>query len=392
MAGPLGSFRRLTSSVLNRAVAQPLPLLQSSFIAAAASLSLSETAMPRRTVSQAASVSRPVGNLSTTSVVPTTVFLPASAAPTVVTVQAASAPASTVIVTSILTPIPPATTSTPAPVPTTAVYTTVTQVFTTTPVPAYTAPHVSATAAPPTDSFDTALVGTTGAVYGSPKSSSGSFSRSTSSSAARSSASAVHSSVPPPHKPKSNTGKYVGYAIGAGETLTRSSLAITITCSVFFLTLISSFISAYRKHRKYVRKRPRGSIFIPSSKLLDGDRKPSMAQALMRSVSNRSFDAYALSNTPPTSPAPAYFTGGQQTHTDILNRARGFAPTSPLPVRPLPPTPSSTKYLAHEDDPVFYPHVSSPIERRQHSPFGVSSSGSSTQTTDLRWQPGDYRQ
>ncbi|KAF8210192.1 hypothetical protein K438DRAFT_1809143 [Mycena galopus ATCC 62051] len=385
MAAPLDSFPRLTSSVLNRDVAQPLPLRRGSFIGPTASLSLSETAMPRRAVSQAASISRLPGNISMPSVAPT-ISLPASVAPTPVTVQAAPAPVTTVVVTSVLAPIAPTTTSSPAPVVQTAVYTTVTQVFTTTPVQAYTTPHVStstpaaapAATSPDTGLVGTALVGTTGAVYGPPKSSSGSFTRPASSaSAARSSASIVHSSTPALHKPKSNTGKYVGYAIGA----------------VFFLTLISSFISAYRKHRKYVKKRPRGSIFI-GSKFSDGEsspRKPSMAQALMRSVSNRSFDAYALSNTPPTSPAPVYLNGSQQSHSDILNR-RGFSPsTSPLP-RPLPPTPTSAKFPPiQEDDPVFYPHVPSPVDPREYSPFGVSSSGSSTQTSDLRWQSGDYR-
>ncbi|KAF7361927.1 C2H2-type domain-containing protein [Mycena venus] len=333
--------------------------------------------MPGRAVSQAASVSRPAGNTPTPSVVPTSLsniedlvgkthtgfhsqlfsfLLPLP--PTPVTGQAA--PVSTVIVTSILAPIVPATTSSPAPVVPTAVFTTVTQVLTTvgtsTPVPAYTAPH---TTAAPTNSVDTALVGTTGAVYGPPRSSSGSFARAASSSTARASASVVHSSTPVAHKPKSNTGKYVGYAIGA----------------VFFLTLISSFISAYRKHRKYVRKRPRGSIFI-GSKLSDGQSSPqkrSMAQALMRSVSNTSFDAYALSNTPPTSPPPVYLNGSQQAPPDI-NRARGFSPsTSPIPPRPLPPTPTSIKYPIHEEDSVFYPHVPSPVDPHEYSPSGISS-------------------
>ncbi|KAJ6593863.1 hypothetical protein B0H19DRAFT_1092341 [Mycena capillaripes] len=115
-----------------------------------------------------------------------------------------------------------------------------------------------------------------------------------------------------------------------------------------------------------------------------------MAQALMRSVSNSSFDAYALSNSPPTSPAPVYFHGSQQSHPDLLNRARGFSP-SPLPtIRPLPPTPS-TKYPVHEDDPVFFPHVPPAVDPHEYSPhdyspLGVSSSGSSTQTTDARWR------
>lgn len=282
----------------------------------------------------------------------------------------------------------------------TAVYTTVTQVLTTvgtsTPILAYTTPRETAagtTAALLTNSINTVLVGTTGAVYG-PKSSSGSFARSASSSGTRSTASAVHSSVPTVHKPKSNTGKYVGYAIGAGEAIFSLSLSHDRNFPVFFLTLISSFISAYRKHRKYVKKRPRGSIFT-GSKLSDGQnspRKPSMAQALMRSVSNKSFDAYALSNTPPASPAPVYLNGNQQSHPDIINRARGFLPsTSPLPIRPLPPTPTSAKFPVLEDDAVFYPHAPSPVDVHEYSPFGVSSSGSSTQTSDLRWQSGDYR-
>jgi hypothetical protein len=146
-----------------------------------------------------------------------------------------------------------------------------------------------------------------------------------------------------------------------------------------------------------VRKRPRGSIFI-GSKLSDGQSSPqkrSMAQALMHSVSNSSFDAYAMSNTPPTSPPPVFLNGCQQSHPDLLNRARGFSPSS-LPVRPLPPTPS-TKYTVHEDDAIFFPHVPPAVDPHdysphEYSPFGVSSSGSSTlTTTDPRWHSGDHR-
>lgn len=153
---------------------------------------------------------------------------------------------------------------------------------------------------------------------------------------------------------------------------------------VFFLTLISSFFSAYRKHRKFVRKRPRGSIFIGAG-LSDGQsspRKQSMAQTLMRSVSNRSFDAYALSNTPPTSPAPVYLNGSQHSHSDVLNRARGFSP-SPIHIRPLPPTPSPKHTIHEAEDAVFFSNVPPAADPHEysHSPFGVSSSGSSTQTS-----------
>ncbi|KAJ6586884.1 hypothetical protein DFH09DRAFT_1359379 [Mycena vulgaris] len=282
------------------------------------------------------------------------VFAPASVPPTTTTTQPPPASVATVTITSTLAPVsaPPAPTtktSTPTPTPPLptgkwfSVYATVTQVLTTTPTlttgPSLNAPHetTSGTLA------SIIPVWTTNAGYSLSRSSS--FSRS---SAARASASALEPPSPSPHKPKSNTGKYVGYAIGA----------------VFFLTLISSFFSAYRKHRKFMRKRPRGSIFIGAG-LSAGQRSPqerSMAQALMRSVSNSSFDAYALSDTPPTSPAPVF-------------RPRGFSP-SPIPIRPLPPTPSP-KYTIHEDDALFY----APNERSQYSPFGASSSGSSTQTS-----------
>ncbi|KAJ6475328.1 hypothetical protein C8R47DRAFT_1143081 [Mycena vitilis] len=339
----------------------PLPLRRGSFIAPGPSLSPLFPTMQPRALSQITSVSRAAGNIPTLSVAPTTVFVPASVPPTPATVQL---PPTTVIVTSILAPAPnpPATTSTPAPVIPTAVFTTVTHVFTTTtpgtsPVtlPAFTTsttPRDITTSS--TTLVGTDLVGTSGAVYGPPKS--GTLSRS---SAARSSASAsaLPTYSPSPHKPKSNVGKYVGYAIGA----------------VFFLTLISSFFSAYRKHRKYVRKRPRGSIF--NGGLSGGQSSPqkrSMAQALMRSVSNTSFDAYALSNSPPTSPAPVFLNGSRQLH---LDRSRGFTPSPNPTIRPLPPTP--TKYT-HDDDAVFFPHVPPAVDvhdysPRDYSPFGIAS-------------------
>ncbi|KAJ7725861.1 hypothetical protein DFH07DRAFT_249708 [Mycena maculata] len=328
--------------------------------------------MQRRAISQITSISRPIPTFSATSA---TIVAPASVPPpTLATTQ--PPPVSTVIVTSTLAPTPvpvPATTTLPIIPTATAVYTTVTQVLTTTPnsSPGLPTGLTISTPGGTTSSNFFTTIETTSAQYTPTRSSS--FSRSSS---ARASASSLQSSSPSSHKPSSNVvGKYVGYAIGA----------------VFFLTLISSFISAYRKHRKFVKKRPRGSTFI-GARLSDGQnstRKMSMAQALMRSVSNRSFDAYALSDTPPTSPAPVYLGGNQHSHSDVLNRARGFS-TSPIHTRPLPPTPSP-KYTTHEEDPFFFPHVppADPHEH-SHSPFGVSSSGSSTQTsTDPRWPLGD---
>ncbi|KAJ7188313.1 hypothetical protein C8R46DRAFT_1054351 [Mycena filopes] len=242
-------------------------------------------------------------------------FLPASAPQAPPSAQPPPAPVSTVIITS-LAPNPPTTATLPAAPTPTAVTTIITQVQVLTAVPTPTPSPGFTSTARGTDKDMTAvptnIAGTSNAVYGPPRSTS--LSRSS------------------PHKPKSNVGKYVGYAIGA----------------VFFLTLISSFYSAYRKHRKY---------------------------ALMRSVSNSSFDAYALSNSPPTSPSPVFLNGSQQTHT------RGFSP-SPLPIRPLPPTPMM-KY-AHEDDSVFFPHVPRAADAPEYSAFGVSSSGSSTQTTSMK--------
>ncbi|KAJ7462248.1 hypothetical protein B0H11DRAFT_102228 [Mycena galericulata] len=325
--------------------------------------------MQPRAVSQNTSISRPIPTLSPTA---PAVVTPASVAPPLTTAQ----PVSTVIIISTLAPNPPPapalTTSPPPIIPTaTAVYTTVTQVFTTipTPSPAFTISTPRGTDSE-TSSIFISILGTTNAGYGYSPPRSSSFSRA---STVKPSASSLPSSSHSSRKTvsKSDIGKYVGYAIGA----------------VFFLTLISSFFSAYRKHRKFVRKRPRGSIFIGAG-LSDGQsspRKQSMAQALMRSVSNRSFDAYALSNTPPRSPAPVYLSGSQHSHSDVLNRARGFSP-SPSHVRPLPPTPSP-KHTIHEEDAVFFPHVP-PADPHEysHSPFGVSSSGSSTQTTDPRWR------
>ncbi|KAJ7497257.1 hypothetical protein FB451DRAFT_1210632 [Mycena latifolia] len=315
--------------------------------------------MQHRAVSQITSVSR--ASIPIISAAPSAVVTPASVSPALTTAQPPpTPPLSTVVVTSILASIPPTIVSTPTPILPTAVYTTVTQVLTTIPTSSpepFTAPQGTTSG---TLTSNIQVGATTTAGYSSSRSSS--FSRS---SAARASASnSLESPRPHTGKPKSNVGKYVGYAIGA----------------VFFLTLMSSFFSAYRKHRKYVRRRPRGSIFI-GARLSDGQISPqkrSMAQALMRSVSNRSFDAYALSNTPPTSPAPVF-----QSHPE-LHGARGISP-SPIPIRPLPPTPSP-KYTINEEDAVFYPQMP-PVDPREYSPyspFGASSSGSSTQTRDPR--------
>ncbi|KAJ7132788.1 hypothetical protein C8R43DRAFT_1023357 [Mycena crocata] len=316
------------------------------------------------------------------SATPTAVFTPVSAPPTLATV----APPTTVIVTSTLAPSPltPATTSSPALITATAVILTTTQV-TTIPGPLPSTPRGTVIETP---SILTSIVQPATTNVASHPLKSSSFPKS---SAVRATASATHSSSPTARKAKSNVGKYVGYAIGAGAPIFSSNLIIVITVPlVFFLTLISSFFSAYRKHRKYVRKRPRGSIFI-GGRLSAGQNSPqkrSMAQALMRSVSNSSFDAYALSNSPPTSPAPVFLGGSQHSQPDMLYRARGFSPSSTI--RPLPATPSP-KYTIHEDDAVFYPHVP-PVDPHEYSPFGVSSSGSSTQTsTDPRWQLGDMK-
>lgn len=291
--------------------------------------------MHRRAVSQAASVSR--ASVPLISAAPSDAQTPASVPPPPTTAQPPPAPV-TIVVTSIL---PPAPASTPTTTSATAVYTTITHVLTTiptsSPMPILTAPRET----------------TSGSIVQAVTTSTPSRS-----STARASASSLGSAGP--HKPKNNLiGKYIGYAIGA----------------VFFLTLISSFFSAWRKHRKYVRRRPRGSTFV-GTRLSSGQSSPqkrSMSQALMpRSASNRSFDAYALFTTSPTSPAPVY-----PSHSQLLIRSRELS-VSPTMVRPLPPTPSPN-YTIRSEDATFYPV--DPREYSQYSPFGASSSGSSTQTS-----------
>ncbi|KAF7321265.1 C2H2-type domain-containing protein [Mycena kentingensis (nom. inval.)] len=268
----------------------------------------------RRDVTRSAS--KPAVDVPTVSVSPTTVFIPETVAPA----PPPPPPTTTVVVTSVLAP-PPPTAATAAP---TAVFTTVTQVLSTVPfvaAPPATAPTAThETHADMTSTTFTTLVHTTTAGGGGNAKSSPSA-RSTSSARIGPSA-APSTSSPHAHKAKSNIGKYVGYAIGG----------------FFLLLLVSSFFSAWRKHRKYVRKRPRGSIFI-GSKLSDGESTPpkrSMAQTLRMSVSNSSFDAYALCRTPPATPLPVY---RADLHPESLQstivRGRGGQQ-----IRPLPPTPT----------------------------------------------------
>nr|GAT57662.1 predicted protein [Mycena chlorophos] len=269
------------------------------------------------------SASKPVANLPTAaiSIVQTTVFVPETA-PTL-------APTTTTVVVTSVAPPPAPTTASP-----TAAYTTITQVLTTVPVAASSQTTAQSSAhETPTDPDTTSTTLTSYFHTTSTSAKASSFS-------ARSSSTHIGpSAVPSPtvqHKPKSSlTGKIVGYSVGG----------------FFLLLLLSSFFSAWRKRRQYVRKRPRASTFTGiGSKLSDGESTPpkrSMAQTLMRSVSQSSFDAYALCGSPPTTPLPVY------PHPDSLLVTRGPG------IRPLPPTPTPPK-----DD-----------ERR--SPFGVSSSGSS---------------
>ncbi|KAJ7287573.1 hypothetical protein C8J57DRAFT_1460845 [Mycena rebaudengoi] len=262
-----------------------------------------------------------------------------------------------VIITTILTPealsattTPPVTALQPA-APYTTVFTeSLLHTFTTSSPPPGT-PRASGAAA-----GNTGNLGTNGGV---PKITS----RSSSARASATNAVTSSPSLRSHHVSKSDIGRYTGMAIGA----------------VFVLTLISSFFSAWWKHRKYVRTRPRGSIFV-GTKLSDGQHSPqkrSMSQILMHSVSDSSFDAYAMSNTPPTTPASVSFmpssphSGSQQSHLD-LNRGRAFSP-SPVPIRPLPPTPSP-KYAMHEEDTIFYAHTP-PLDPRGFSPFGASPPG-----------------
>ncbi|KAJ7647370.1 hypothetical protein FB45DRAFT_893268 [Roridomyces roridus] len=257
--------------------------------------------------------------------------------------------------TATSSPAPP-----PNPVISTAVYTTatvVTQVFATSPTPTTSLALTVITEsedAGTTSPILSNVAASSSSVHSLPRSSS-SASRS---STARATATALPSSSDGHKVSKSEIGKYVGYAIGA----------------VFFLTLISSFISAWRKHRKFVKKRPRGAIFTGAS-LSGGQNSPvkrSISQALMRSVSNRSFDAYALpvSNpTTPTTPTPAFFPGSQHTHSDVLNRARGFSPTPaayPSPKYTTSPSP---------EDPFAHP-----ADQYSSQSVYAGSSGSSTRT------------
>ncbi|KAJ7845474.1 hypothetical protein B0H13DRAFT_2286104 [Mycena leptocephala] len=59
-------------------------------------------------------------------------------------------------------------------------------------------------------------------------------------------------------------------------------------------------------------------------------------------------------------------------HPELVpNRARGFSPSSPIPIRPIPRTPF-TRYTVHEGD----PRVSPGVVPQEHPPFTVSSLGS----------------
>ncbi|CAK5281516.1 unnamed protein product [Mycena citricolor] len=323
--------------------------------------------MQRRVASQdVSSASRPAAIISTSlSVASTTsVSTPSPATTTSTSKPLPPPPATTIVITSTLAASPPPITSSSthtqqqaATTSANAVYTTVTtQVLTTIPSPSPIETPTSTTASDSSFIFSSATTVPTASpsfvpVYGTTRDASSLHGSSTRSSA---SARASSSSTPLPnsaHKSKSNVGKYVGYAIGG----------------VFLLLFISSFISAYRKHRKYIKRRPRGTVF--ADKLSSGQEKRSIAQAIMHSVSNSSFDAYALCTTPPASPTPAFVNGRQQvTRPDILpTHVRSM---SGKDVRPLPATP--TKY----EDPIFFPRA--PVEHSRYSPFGLSSSGSST--------------
>ncbi|KAJ7218101.1 hypothetical protein GGX14DRAFT_439765 [Mycena pura] len=312
------------------------------------------------------------------------VFVPASVPPTAATAlppPVLATSRTTVIVTSVFAQLPtiaplPDTAPHPATTVATPLYTTVTQLFTTVPISSPDSPSSTPhPAAADTTGTLTTYSHATNAVY----SASRSGSSSSRVSSARPSGSDVPSSHPTSHKAKNNTGKYVGWAIGG----------------FFLFLLLSSFISAWRKHRKFVRTRPRGSVFI-GSRLSDGLSTPpkrSLSQALMHSVSNGSFDAYALCHTPPRSPASVYLPASHQSHPEslLVTRARGYSAASPTHSRPLPQTPQ-TKYCMNEKDVPVDPH-----EYSRHSPFGVSSSGSSTGTTTTvlagrRWDIADEAQ
>ncbi|KAK7057227.1 hypothetical protein R3P38DRAFT_1167380 [Favolaschia claudopus] len=310
--------------------------------------------MPRRR----ALVARPTESITVSSTASTTVSLPPSAPPAVT---------SSTVITSILFPNNDPTVISTA----SAVHTTIAQILSTT-TPSTTVHRASRTTTASPSSIDTALVGTTGTIDSLPNTSSSL--RSTSSAVAA--PSVTMSLAPVVHKSK-NIGKYVGYTIGA----------------VFLFALLSSFLSTYRRHRRYMRKRPRPSVFTGTSisnTQLNVSRKSSFAQALMRSVSTRSFDAYALTNGPP--PLPPYLGGSQPSSLDITTQ--GGRPVLPVsrPYRPLPPTPIQRHSVCAGNPVVFHSNVPPPtVDPRNCSPHVLFSSGNS-QTSDFRWHSESYCQ